>query len=221
MIMREMNAELRIRVAADVEPHCRIGIVRLAQVRIEASGPGLREKMRAAGDEIRFRHTGKPPGSIDRVVTVRSMYRALHVDPHHTRPSSEALLRRLLRGEPLPEINCIVDAANLWSVTTLCPVGLYDAGTLDGEICFHLGNEGSGYEGIRKDWVNVSKRPVLEDAIGPFGNPTSDSRRAAVTEGTSSLMVIAFQPPSFPQGEVDLLQAELQETQEWWTGRKH
>jgi DNA/RNA-binding domain of Phe-tRNA-synthetase-like protein len=214
----EAYPDLRIQVAADVEPHCRIGMVVLPSVKADASDKRLREKMRAAAEDIRARHAGESPGRIDRVVAVRAMYRSLHMDPHHTRPSSEALLRRLLRGEPLPEINCIVDAANLWSVTTLCPVGLYDAGTLEGEIRFHLGEEGSGYEGIRKDWVNVSNRPVLEDGLGPFGNPTSDSRRAAVTEQTRSLMAVAFQPPSFPRGEVDLLEAELQETQEPYEG---
>ena len=204
---------LRIRATPDVEPFCRLGVVVVPSVAVNVSDATLVQKMREAAIQVRTRYGGSQPGSIDRVVEVRSMYRALHVDPHHTRPSSEALLRRLLRGEELPAVNCIVDAANLWSVTTLCPVGLYDAGKLDGQILFQMGDQGAGYEGIGKDWVNVSNRPVLGDGLGPFGNPTSDSRRAAVTEETTSLLAVAFQPPSFPEADVAGLELELRATQ--------
>src|SRR5207247_2419780 len=42
----------------------------------------------------------------------RKLYRKFGTDPTRTRPSSEALLRRVKKGEPLPRINSLVDVAN-------------------------------------------------------------------------------------------------------------
>ncbi len=110
-------------------------------------------------------------------------------------------------------MNRVVDAANVWSVEALCPVGLYDARKVAGELELRFGTDGEGYEGIRKDWVNVAGRPVLVDGGGPFGNPTSDSARACVTEATSRLLAVAFLPLSFEESEVAGLERELRETQ--------
>lgn len=56
------------------------------------------------------------------------------------------------------------------------------------------GAAGEGYEGIRKGYVNVEGRPVLCDARGAFGNPTSDSARTMVTLATRSTLVTAYAP---------------------------
>ena len=54
--------------------------------------------------------------------------------------------------------------------------------------------DGEGYEGIRKDRVNVSGRLTLADASGPFGNPTSDSARTMVTVETTSVLFVIYAP---------------------------
>jgi len=190
-------------VDAAIASVCRPGLVQLTSVQVAASSAELIELMQQAAESLRQQHAGDPPGSIERVQVVRAMYRDLGMDPHHTRPSSEALLRRVLRGDDLPRVNRIVDAANLWSLQTLCPVGLYNAGRIEGPISFRFGTEGEGYQGIRKDWVNVSDRPALFDRAGPFGNPTSDSARTAVDESTRAVLAVAFQPAAFPTTEVE------------------
>lgn len=40
---------------------------------------------------------------------------------------------------------------------------------------------------------------MLADELGPFGNPSSDSERAAVTPSTRSLWLVIFAPRSVPQ----------------------
>jgi hypothetical protein len=47
------------------------------------------------------------------------------------------------------------------------------------------------YAGIRKDAVHVAGRICLVDALGPFGNPTSDSARTMVT---TAAMLVVFAP---------------------------
>ena len=133
----------------------------------------------------------KPPSN---VAPTRTMYKRVGLDPTKTRPSSEALLRRVRKGEPLPRINSLVDVCNWCSLEFQLPYGLYDAAHVEGAVELRLGREGESYPGIRKDDVNVGGRLTLADARGPFGNPTSDSARTMVTTATTSAMVVVFAP---------------------------
>jgi len=126
------------------------------------------------------------------------LYRSFGIDPTRTRPSSEALLRRVLQHKPFPEILNAVDVGNLCSVRFLLPIGLYDGDRIDGDVTLRRGRTGESYAGIRKDDVNLAGRPVLCDDRGAFGNPTSDSARTSVTETTTTLWMTVFAPRSLP-----------------------
>jgi DNA/RNA-binding domain of Phe-tRNA-synthetase-like protein len=130
----------------------------------------------------------------EEVASVRSMYRRVGLDPTKNRPSSEALLRRVRRGEPLPRINSMVDVCNWCSLEFQLPYGLYDADRIDGDVELRLGRPGESYPGIRKDEVHVAGRMALVDRQGPFGNPTSDSARTMVTTATRRALVLVFAP---------------------------
>ena len=132
-----------------------------------------------------------PPAEI---TAVRTMYKRVGLDPTKTRPSSEALLRRVRKGDSLPRINSMVDVCNWCSLEFQLPYGLYDAGHVDGDVELRLGRAGESYAGIRKDAVHVDGRIALADNIGPFGNPTSDSARTMVTTATTQAMLVVFAP---------------------------
>lgn len=144
------------------------------------------------------------PGSVPehRTTEVRRMYRRIGLDPTKTRPSSEALLRRVRRGEPLPRINTLVDACNRCSLETQLPYGLYDRDRLGGPVTLRLGLPGEEYAGIRKRLVHVAGRLALFDDRGPFGNPTSDSARTMVTSDTTRVLVVVFAPWSVSASEL-------------------
>jgi DNA/RNA-binding domain of Phe-tRNA-synthetase-like protein len=132
-----------------------------------------------------------PPAEI---AAVRTMYKKVGIDPTKRRPSSEALLRRVRKGEPLPRINTMVDVCNWCSLEFQLPYGLYDAARIQGDVVLRLGRPGEAYAGIRKDDVHVGGRITLADDLGPFGNPTSDSARTMVTAATTQALVVVFAP---------------------------
>jgi DNA/RNA-binding domain of Phe-tRNA-synthetase-like protein len=99
----------------------------------------------------------------------------------------------------MPRISGPVDLCNLLSLQFLLPLGLYDVAAVQGDVTLRAGEAGEFYQGIRKDEVHVGGRPVLVDAVGPFGNPTSDSLRTSVHAGTTSLWLVIFAPAGFPQ----------------------
>lgn len=134
-------------------------------------------------------------GDVGPVKRVRELYRRFGVDPTRVRPSNEALLRRMQKGEPLPRINSLVDVANAMSVQLQVPVGLYDLGKVAGdELVIRLGVTGEGYEGIGKEKVNVAGRICVADQQGPCGNPSADSARTMITTETESAAWIYFLP---------------------------
>lgn len=139
--------------------------------------------------EARVRAT--PPAE---VASVRTMYKKVGIDPTKTRPSNEALLRRVRKGDTIPRINSAVDIVNWCSLEFQLPYGLYDSSKVSGAVTMRLGVEGESYPGIRKDDVNVAGRITVADAIGAFGNPTSDSARTMVTPAATELMVVVYAP---------------------------
>ena len=144
----------------------------------------------------------------NRTAMVRSLYRRFGIDPTKTRPSSEALLRRVRRGQPWPSINSLVDVCNACSLVAQLPFGLYDAEQIVGDIVFRRGDSGEEYAGIRKSVVHLGGRPALFDDLGPFGNPTSDSARTMVTTETTRALVVVFAPPEIGRDSISEVLAQ-------------
>ncbi len=132
-----------------------------------------------------------PPGER---INVRAMYRAVGLDPTRRRPSSEALLRRVVKGGRLPRINVLVDVCNWCSLELQLPYGVYDLARIEGNVELRLGCAGEEYAGIGKDVVHVEGRLALADRHGPFGNPSSDSARTMVTRATTAALVVIYAP---------------------------
>jgi DNA/RNA-binding domain of Phe-tRNA-synthetase-like protein len=175
---------------------CRLGALVLEGVTVRAEDPALDAERDALCAELRGKYGGLPSGEVPGVEAARALYKALGLDPTKTRPSNEALLRRALKGEPLARISTLVDALNLCALRFQLPFGLYDLERVTPPVLLRRGGPGESYEGIRKGPVNVDGRPVLADAAGPFGNPTSDSARTMVTEATRSALVTVYAPAS-------------------------
>jgi len=158
-------------------------------VRVVDRDEALESARRAATARMRTM-----PEPADIIAAVRTMYKRVGIDPTKTRPSSEALLRRVRKGDELPIINSLVDIINWSSLETQLPYGLYDLDRIQGAVTLRLGRDGEQYEGIRKAAVHVADRLTLADELGPFGNPTSDSARTMVTTATVRALVVIFVP---------------------------
>ena len=183
---------LKLSVAPDLASIVRAGVLWLDGATVVDREARLHAPLAAAEAAVRI----NPPAE---VAAVRTMYRRVGLDPTKTRPSSEALLRRVRKGDTLPRINSMVDVCNWCSLEFQLPYGLYDASRIDGDVALRLGAEGESYAGIRKDDVHVGGRITLADQRGPFGNPTSDSARTMVTTATTRALLVVFAPREIDQ----------------------
>ena len=130
--------------------------------------------------------------TVPQIAAMRSAYKALGKDPSRYRGSAEALLRRVLQGKGLYQINRVVDINNLVSLESLNPAGTYDLEKITLPIELRIGASGESYKGIGKDLINIENLPVFADAAGAFGSPTSDSERAMVRLETRKILMVVF-----------------------------
>jgi DNA/RNA-binding domain of Phe-tRNA-synthetase-like protein len=79
------------------------------------------ELLAQAETRARITLDGRAPEGVPQVADWRAAYRAFGAKPQRTRPSVEALLRRLDAG--LPRIDRLTDAYNAVSIANLVPVG--------------------------------------------------------------------------------------------------
>jgi DNA/RNA-binding domain of Phe-tRNA-synthetase-like protein len=178
---------LKFSVAPNLAPIVRAGVLWLHGATVVDREARLNAPLAAAEAAVRT----NPPAE---VTSVRTMYKRVGLDPTKTRPSSEALLRRVRKGDTLPRINSMVDVCNWCSLEFQLPYGLYDADKIVGDVELRLGADGESYAGIRKDDVHVGGRITLADRVGPFGNPTSDSSRTMVTTAATRALLVVFAP---------------------------
>ena len=183
-------------LAPDLEAVVRPGVLWLEGASVVEGDPRLDGPLAQAEAAVRV-------NAPEESSAVRTMYKRVGIDPTKRRPSSEALLRRVRRGDALPRINSMVDVCNWCSLEFQLPYGLYDAAHIEGDVVLRLGVEGESYPGIRKDEVHVGGRIALADSRGPFGNPTSDSARTMVTTATTRALVVVFAPREIDAGRLD------------------
>ncbi|MEW5961817.1 MAG: phenylalanine--tRNA ligase beta subunit-related protein, partial [Chloroflexota bacterium] len=162
-----MAGQPRVTIADDLR-----GVVRLAQLWCEGlsidSGAGLWTVFEPFCTEIADKYRGQTISAVAGIQAARELYRAIGVDPTRNRPSSEALIRRLIKGKALYRINSLVDTINYVSLSYMLPLGLYDLERIGGEVVrLRRGAPGEGYEGIGKDWVNLEGRYSMFDSAGP------------------------------------------------------
>ncbi len=145
--------------------------------------------------ETHLKFANTRPSENEIVSHVRRMYRRIGWEPTKYRPSSEALVRRILQGKGLYRINNFVDYGNLVSAKYHLPLGLYDVDKIVGDIVVDVGKVGESYQGISKPVIHAEGKMILRDEAGIFGNPTADSLRTSITDETTQVLAVFFCPP--------------------------
>lgn len=175
-------------------PGVQLAVIEADGVSVAAASAELLREIDEECARLRRRFTVESLAEAEAVVAVRAMFRRWGMDPSKYRPSSEALLRRVVQGKGLYLVSNIVDLSNLGSIETGWPYGVYDRAATAGEICLRLGGTSEKYEGIGRRVWHLEGRPVLTDAAGPFGSPISDSTRTQIREGVREVFTVIYLP---------------------------
>ncbi len=185
---------MNIIVSQEIETVCPgfVGVAVEAQVRNTPFCPELWQDINALVAEYRNSLT---PTSIKEqipgIAATRRVYKACGKDPSRYRPSAEALIRRVLQGKDLYQIDTLVDLINLASMRFGYSIGGFDADKfVGGTLTLGIGREGEPYEGIGRGIINIEGMPVYRDEQGGVGTPTSDNERTKITLATTHLLTL-------------------------------
>jgi DNA/RNA-binding domain of Phe-tRNA-synthetase-like protein len=136
-------------------------------------------------------------GANNHISAVRGMQKAFGFDPTRYRPSSEALLRRVLKERGIYQINTAVDVNNWCSLEFLLPMCIYDLRTVKGQIRVRLGEAGEQYQGIGRQIFQMEGKVIVTDDEGVMGNTVSDSERTKVTHSTQDIFLMIYAPATY------------------------
>ena len=184
---------MKIIVSQEIESVCPtfVGAAVEAQVVNTPYCAELWEEIHALEERFRQELTTESLKQLPSIAATRNVYKACGKDPSRYRPASEQLIRRMLQGKELYQIDTLVDLVNLASIAFGYSIGGFDADKFVGDtLTLGVGREGEPYEGIGRGVINIAGLPVYRDAEGGVGTPTSDHERTKITLSTTHLVVL-------------------------------
>ena len=188
-----MKKNMNIIVSEEIEKVCPgfVGAAVEADVVNSEYNAELWAEINDLGEKYKAEYTTETVKTISGIEATRRVYRACGKDPSRYRPAAEALIRRMLKGKELYQIDTLVDLINLASIAFGYSIGGFDADKFVGDtLTLGIGREGEPYEGIGRGMLNIAGLPVYRDAEGGVGTPTSDNERTKIELSTRHVLVL-------------------------------
>lgn len=184
---------MKVIVSNEIESVCPTFVGACLEAKVENTKycQPLWDDIHALGEKYKATLTTESLKDISGIAATRRVYKACGKDPSRYRPASEALIRRMLKGKELYQIDTLVDLINLASIAFGYSIGGFDADKFEGDtLTLGVGKEGEPYEGIGRGMINIAGLPVYRDSKGGVGTPTSDNERTKMTLSTTHLVVL-------------------------------
>ena len=184
---------MKIIVSQEIASVCPefVGAAVEAWVKNSAYSQELWDEIHLLEEKFRASLTTDSLKDMPSIAATRKVYKACGKDPSRYRPASEQLIRRMLQGKELYQIDTLVDLVNLASIAYGYSIGGFDADKFVGDtLTLGVGREGEPYEGIGRGPLNIAGLPVYRDVMGGVGTPTSDNERTKMTMETTHLVVL-------------------------------
>ena len=184
---------MKIIVSDEIEQVCPgfVGACVMADVVNTPYSEGLWKEIHELGEHYKATLTTETLKEMSGIQATRRVYKACGKDPSRYRPASEQLIRRMLQGKELYQIDTLVDLINLASIRYGYSIGGFDADKFVGDtLTLGIGRAGEPYEGIGRGMLNIEGLPVYRDQLGGVGTPTSDNERTKITLDTRHLVVL-------------------------------
>jgi DNA/RNA-binding domain of Phe-tRNA-synthetase-like protein len=189
-----LDSGIRIHFEVD-RPNLRVAMIKLDDVKVGQSIPSFEKYEQDIFNEIRTQMTLEDAKDDPIFRSYRDLYWTFGMDPTKHRVSSEAVLRRVLRGLNLWRISDIVDIINLASAYHKIPIGLIDTSKLDGDLVIRTAHNGEVFQRIGGKTIVCRGREVVvadDKKIVCFGYATHDSERTMITMHTCNALVLLY-----------------------------
>ena len=172
-----------------------VGMLILDELKVGRSTHSFEEYEKETFKEIRSQLTLEEAKDDPIFRSYRDLYWTFGMDPTKLRVSSEAVLRRILKGLNLWRISDIVDIVNLASAYHKIPIGLVDASKLKGDLFIRTASKAEVFQRIGGKTIVCRGREIVvadEEKIVCFGYATHDSERTMITNDSTSVVVLLY-----------------------------
>jgi len=183
------------------------GVVLASGVHNGESPEALVGLLRQAEESVRARLSLETLAEQPAFRSWREAFRAFGAKPADFRPSIEAMARRVLRGDPLPSINAIVDIGNVISLRYLLPAGAHAIDHLTGDISLRLAEGTENFIALGSEDGAAPEHPLPGEVIFAEGS-TVLTRRWVWRQGSHTLTLpestmIEFNVDGLPPTSLD------------------
>lgn len=191
--IKNMTTDIQITVSDEIRSACPefVGAALEAEISNTPYSEALWEEIHQFQTTYTQQYTINSIKEMPSIQATRTVYKRCGKDPSRYRPSGEALVRRMLNGHDLYQINTAVDLINLASIAYGYSIGGFDKDKIEGTVLtLGVGRAGEPYEGIGRGPLNIEGLPVYRDAVGGIGTPTSDNERTKLSLDTCHLLAV-------------------------------
>jgi DNA/RNA-binding domain of Phe-tRNA-synthetase-like protein len=174
-------------------------------------GPAAPVDFTAEWQQLHARWSGRTKADVAadaRVAAYVAFYQRLGLNPKKNPPSVQNLIQRFLLGpslEKVPRIHPVVDAVNVAAVETCIPLGVFDAGQVEGELGLGITAGGEPFQALGSD-AAIALEPgivVLRDRAKVLSwFCYRDSTAQKVTEATRAVWLLGCEVPGIAQADV-------------------
>jgi DNA/RNA-binding domain of Phe-tRNA-synthetase-like protein len=185
----QLDEKLKTRIAGVT-----FGMVTIHGVTVRESDERLWKQVEILSQRLTSEFSLDRLSENEQIAAVRGLQRSFGFDPTRYRPSSESLLRRVLKGQGLYQINTAVDVNNLCSLEFLLPMCSYDLRYVKGQVRVRIGEAGEEYPGIGRQVFQAENKVIIADDSGIMGSTVSDSERTKVSTETTDILLAIYGP---------------------------
>ena len=171
---------------------------RLANVAVEKKNLELEKFKEELIKEVKGKYTLDSLKNAPTFRAYRDFFWRVGIDPTKNRPAAEALIRRILRDHPIPNINTVVDAYNLASIKTEIALAAFDVQELQGNLVMRFARRGEKFLGIGMEKpidLEGGEVVISDDQKLVAIYPHRDADRSKVTEKTRSILLLVCGVP--------------------------
>jgi len=194
--MKPMESTIGTKIRFEVgRPNLRVAVMQLDNVKVGKSTSSFEEYEQQIFTEIRSKMTLDDVKDDVIFRSYRDLYWTFGMDPTKLRVSSEAVLRRILKGLNLWRISDIVDVINLASAYHKIPIGLIDISKLKGDLTIRTAQKGEIFQRIGDKTITCRGREIVvadDEKIVCFGYATHDSEYTMITKSSNSILVVLY-----------------------------
>jgi DNA/RNA-binding domain of Phe-tRNA-synthetase-like protein len=167
-------------------------------VRVENSGADLQSLKEQVLGEVKQKYSLESLKDVAIFRAYRDFFWKAGIDPTKIRPAAEALVRRILAGKSIPNINNVVDSYNLASIKTEVALAAFNRDKLKGDLLMRTAEKGEQFLGIgMSEPMELNGGEIVisdkEKLVAVY--PYRDADRSRVSGTTRNLTILVCGVP--------------------------